>query len=97
MIVRILGEGQYGSPTRTSGTRSRRWTRKVADAVDSGDETPFAPALAALTAEVRRLGEPVADDTFAPSDLVSPSRMPPWPRPRGCSPTRRTAPRADER
>ena len=44
----------------------------MSEAVDKGDEKAFAPALAALTAEVRRLGEPVADDTFAPSDLVVP-------------------------
>ena len=44
----------------------------LAEAVDSGDEAAFDTALAALIAAVRRLGEPLADDAFAPSDLVVP-------------------------
>jgi hypothetical protein len=71
MIVRILGEGQYSVP---DGERSalEALDSTVADAVDSGDDESFTPALAALTAAVRRLGEPLADDDFAPSDLVIP-------------------------
>jgi hypothetical protein len=71
VIVRILGEGQYLIP---DGERStlEALDSKVADAVDTEDEKAFTPALAALASEVRRLGEPVADDTFATSDLVVP-------------------------
>jgi len=71
VIVRILGEGQYSVP---DGERSALEVldSTVADAVESGDADAFAPALAALTAAVRRLGTPLADDDFAPSDLVIP-------------------------
>jgi hypothetical protein len=44
----------------------------IDQAVDRGDDAGFATALAALTAEVRQAGEPLADDDFAPSDLVVP-------------------------
>jgi hypothetical protein len=71
VIVRILGEGQYLIPDGDHGNLEAL-DAKVAEAVDNGDEKAFAPALAALTAEVRRLGEPVAADTFATSDLVVP-------------------------
>jgi hypothetical protein len=71
VIVRILGEGQYSIP---DGDRStlEALDSKIAEAVDSGDVQAFTPALAALTAAVRRLGTPLADDDFAPSDLVVP-------------------------
>jgi hypothetical protein len=71
MIVRILGEGQYSIPDDQRDALES-WDATVAKAVDSGDEEAFGPALAALVAEVRRIGEPLADDTFAPSDLVVP-------------------------
>jgi hypothetical protein len=71
VIVRILGEGQFLIPDEDRG-ELEAFDSKVADAVDHGDEKAFGPALAALVAEVRRLGQPVADDTFAPSDLVVP-------------------------
>lgn len=71
MIVRILGEGQYSIPDGERGTLEALDTT-VAEAVDSGDEAAFATSLAALTAAVRRLGQSLADDAFAPSDLVVP-------------------------
>jgi hypothetical protein len=71
MIVRILGEGQY-----TVADDHRKTLEQLEDAVDQAvdrsDEAGFATALAALTAEVRQAGEPLADDAFAPSDLVVP-------------------------
>jgi hypothetical protein len=67
VIVRILGEGQYTVPDDHRGT-----LEKFDQAVDRGDEAGFSTALAALTAEVRQAGEPLADDAFAPSDLVVP-------------------------
>ena len=71
MIVRILGEGQYLIPDGERGALESLDTA-VAESVDSGDETAFASTLAALTAAVRKLGQPLADDAFAPSDLVVP-------------------------
>jgi hypothetical protein len=44
----------------------------IATAVENGDEGAFTSALEALIAAVRQLGEPLADDAFAPSDLVVP-------------------------
>ncbi len=71
MIVRILGEGQYVVADDLRSTLDKLDTALV-EAVDSGDEQQFAAALGALTDEVRRAGEPVAEDSFAPSDLVIP-------------------------
>ncbi len=71
MIVRILGEGQYRVPDD-----QRAALEKLDDdldaAVGAGDEARFGQALAALTAEVRTAGDALADDAFAPSDLVVP-------------------------
>ena len=41
-------------------------------AVEADDEAAFTSALLALTAEVRRVGETLADDAFTPSELVVP-------------------------
>lgn len=71
MIVRILGEGQYELPDDVRKTLESL-DAEVAAAVDAGDEAQFKTALAALTAEIRRVGSPVAYDTFAASDLVVP-------------------------
>ncbi len=71
MIVRVLGEGQYSVPDSERQALEALDTT-VADAVDGGDEGSFATALAALTETVRRLGMPLADDDFSPSDLVIP-------------------------
>ena len=71
MIVRILGEGQYSVPDGQRGALEKL-DSAIVEAVDSDDETAFAAALAALTAAVREAGEPLADDAFAPSDLVVP-------------------------
>ena len=70
MIVRILGEGQYTVPEDHRAALAKL-DDAIADAVDQGDEDRF-EALAALAAEVRSSGEALADDAFAPSDLVVP-------------------------
>jgi hypothetical protein len=71
VIVRILGEGQYTVPDDHRAALATL-DDAIAEAVDQGDEGRFAEALAALTAEVRSSGEALADDAFAPSDLVVP-------------------------
>jgi hypothetical protein len=71
MIVRILGEGQYTVPDERRDALEKL-DDALAGAVDQGDHTRFAEALAALTAEVRSSGVALADDAFAPSDLVVP-------------------------
>jgi len=71
MIVRILGEGQYSVPDGQRGALEKL-DSAIVEAVDGNDEQAFASALAALTAAVRQAGEPLADDAFAPSDLVVP-------------------------
>jgi hypothetical protein len=71
MIVRILGEGQYDIAGAESSVLEGL-DSVLMEAVETGDESAFAAALDALIAEVRRTGTPVADDSFAPSDLVVP-------------------------
>jgi hypothetical protein len=71
VIVRILGEGQYSIPDGERGTLETL-DSSVAEAVDGGNAEAFTTALGALTDSVRRLGTPLADDDFAPSDLVVP-------------------------
>jgi hypothetical protein len=71
VIVRILGEGQYTVPEDHRAALAKL-DDAIADAVDQGDEDRFGEALAALAAEVRSSGEALADDAFAPSDLVVP-------------------------
>jgi hypothetical protein len=71
MIVRILGEGQF-AVADTERAALDAMDDTLMAAVDSGDEDVFATALAALASEVRRAGTPLADDAFAPSDLVVP-------------------------
>ena len=71
MIVRILGEGQY-SLDDSDRPPLDALDDALIKAVDSGDESAFTAALDALAAEVRRTGTPLADDAFAPSDLVVP-------------------------
>ncbi|HUY65884.1 MAG TPA: hypothetical protein VMV06_03625 [Acidimicrobiales bacterium] len=71
MIVRILGEGQYSVPDGQRGALEKL-DSVIVEAVDANDGKAFVSALAALTAAVREAGEPLADDAFAPSDLVVP-------------------------
>ena len=71
MIVRILGEGQYTVPDERRDALGKL-DDAVAEAVDHGDQARFAESLAALIAEVRSSGVALADDAFAPSDLVVP-------------------------
>ncbi len=71
MIVRILGEGQYEVPDQEREALASL-DAAMAETVDAGDSAAFAQALTSLASAVRRLGTPLADDDFAPSDLVVP-------------------------
>ncbi len=71
MIVRILGEGQF--EVDEAGRHALdELDATLLRALDDGDETAFADALAALIAEVTRVGSPLPADAFSPSDLVIP-------------------------
>ena len=71
MIVRILGEAQYDVPEDQRAALDDL-DKTLVKAVDANDETAFTSALVALAAEVRRIGKPLADDAFIPSELVVP-------------------------
>lgn len=72
MIVRILGEGQVDVPDGELDSLNNL-DDALQDAVDSGDESEFAQALAALLARVRAVGHPLPAEEIVPSDLVLPS------------------------
>ena len=73
MIVRILGgEGQL----RIDDTHTELLNgldSGLERAVEAGDEQGFRSALADLLAQVRTLGEPLADDELVESDALLPS------------------------
>ena len=72
MIVRILGEGQR----RVDDTHAELLNgldSGLERAVEAGDEAAFRSALADLLAQVRTLGEPLADDELVESDALLPS------------------------
>ena len=71
MIIRILGEGQYEIPESERGTLEGLDAALVS-AVEGGHDAAFATALGAIIDEVRHAGQTLADDAFAPSDLVVP-------------------------
>lgn len=71
MIVRILGEGQY-EVAENDRNGIRALESALNEAVESDDDDKFAAALAAVIEEVRRVGTPLAADTFASSERVLP-------------------------
>lgn len=71
MIIRIMGEGQLEVDDSHLDDLNRL-DDALGDAIDSGDDDVFRTALGALLEEVRRVGEPVADDVLVDSDLVLP-------------------------
>ncbi|EME61688.1 PspA-associated protein PspAA [Amycolatopsis decaplanina] len=72
MIIRILGEGQYDVADDRVDDLNALDTRLLA-AVESDDDTAFAPTLRDLLGAVRRLGTPVAEATLVTSGLVLPA------------------------
>ncbi|MCY7395390.1 MAG: hypothetical protein LH468_04395 [Nocardioides sp.] len=71
MIVRILSEGQY-DVSDAALERLNDLDAAVESAVEAGDETAFAPALAALLDGVRSVGVPHEVDSLDSSDLILP-------------------------
>jgi len=71
MIVRILGDGQFEVPD--ADRPGLHQLEEVLDtAIEGDDEAAFAAALAAVIAEVRRVGTELAADSFTASDRVLP-------------------------
>lgn len=72
MIVRIMGEGQV-RVADSHLTELNRLDDELLAEMESGDEPGFRRTLGALLEAVRRLGEPLADDSLEPSELILPS------------------------
>jgi hypothetical protein len=71
VIIRILDEGQFDvADDRIDDLNAL--DDRLQSAVDAEDGSAFTAALQALLAEVRRLGEPLAEDALVASDLVLP-------------------------
>jgi len=71
MIVRILGDGQFDVPEADRDSL-HQLEEALNAAVDGDDEAAFAAALAAVIAEVRRVGTELPPDAFTSSDRVVP-------------------------
>ena len=71
MILRILGEGQF-DVAEDRLDELNRLDDDVTAAVEAGDATAFARALAALVTGVRNAGKELPEDYLGPSDLVLP-------------------------
>ena len=71
MIVRILGDGQF-DVAESDRDHLHQLEGTLNAAVDGDDEVAFASALAAVVAEVRRVGTELPPDAFTASDLVLP-------------------------
>ncbi|MEN3585588.1 MULTISPECIES: PspA-associated protein PspAA [unclassified Streptomyces] len=72
MIVRIMGEGQL----RLSDSHLvelNKLDEELQAEMEHGDGPGFRNTLRQLLDEVRRLGEPVPDDSLEPSDLILPA------------------------
>lgn len=73
MIVRIMGEGQL-SLADGHLPRLNELDNELLAAIDKGDESGFHTTLGVLLDAVRELGEPLPDDSLAPSELILPAR-----------------------
>jgi hypothetical protein len=71
MIVRILGEGQFGLADEAVSALNDL-DAAVEAAVLADDETAFAAALAALLGAVRTQGTPLPVDSLDESDAILP-------------------------
>ena len=73
MIVRILGDGQYRLDDGDVA-QVEKADDQVEAAIAAKDGDAFTAALNGLVDTIRRVGEPVADDQFVPSDVIVPDR-----------------------
>jgi hypothetical protein len=71
VIVRIATEGQYELGDGDVDALNELDNQAVASC-ESGDEAQFKAAFQALIAFVREHGQPVPEDTLAPSDVIIP-------------------------
>ena len=71
MIVRILGDGQF-DVAEADRPALHRLEEALDATIEGDDEAAFGAALAAVIAEVRRVGAPLAADSFTASDRVLP-------------------------
>ncbi len=71
MIVRILGEGQY-DVAEDALEQLNQLDATLESAVESGDESAFTAALAALLDGVRSAGVAHPADSLDESDLILP-------------------------
>ncbi|MFJ9340906.1 hypothetical protein ACIRP0_16650 [Streptomyces sp. NPDC101733] len=71
MIVRIMGEGQV-RVAESHLTALDTLDDELLAEIESGDESGFRRTLGALLDAVRRLGEPLPDETLEPSELILP-------------------------
>ncbi|MFE4862773.1 hypothetical protein [Streptomyces sp. NPDC056670] len=72
MIVRIMGEGQVRLAD-SHLTELNKLDDALLAQMEEGDEDGFRRTLGALLDAVRRLGEPLPDDSLEPSELILPS------------------------
>lgn len=72
MIVRIMGEGQL-EVADSHLTELNKLDNELLAEMESGDEAGFRRTLHALLDKVRDIGEPLADDSLEPSELILPS------------------------
>ncbi|MET9509135.1 hypothetical protein ABZX62_11760 [Streptomyces flavidovirens] len=72
MIVRIMGEGQV-KVADSHFTELNKLDDELLAEMESGDEPGFRRTLGALLEAVRRLGEPLADESLEPSELILPA------------------------
>ena len=71
MIVRILGDGQF-DVSEGDHAKLDEFEKSLNVAVEGDDEAAFTTALAAVIAEVRKVGLPLPPESFTSSDLVVP-------------------------
>jgi hypothetical protein len=71
VIVRIMGEGQLALDDSRLAELSKLDDELLAE-IQRGDEEGFRRTLDALLNAVRRLGEPLPDDSLEPSGLILP-------------------------
>jgi hypothetical protein len=72
MIVRIMGEGQVELADSHFAELNKLDDELLAE-MENGDGEGFRRTLHALLETVRQLGEPLADDSLEPSELILPS------------------------